>query len=108
MYLREIPAEVGRVPIHRKVVVPAVGGGQRVAIEAKPRPFSRLADSDYVDTADVCRLFGCSARSVYRWVAEGLIRPAGKVGREFLFTKREIVRWFNERPHFGRPLGDGR
>lgn len=104
MYLREHPPGSDQVLVHRKVVAPGAGGRLRVYIEAQPRKFSKLADADLVDTADLCRLFGCSARTVYRWVERNGLCSAGKVGREFLFAKGEVVRWFSEnRPRPGRP-----
>jgi excisionase family DNA binding protein len=104
MYILENPPGSDVVAINRKVIAPAPGGGQRVYIEAQARPFPQLADTDLVDTADMCRLFGCSARTVYRWVERHGLRSFGKVGREFLFAKGEIVRWYNEnRPRPGRP-----
>lgn len=104
MYLRELPPGSDQVLVHRKVVAPGAGGRLRVYVEAQQRKFSKLADADLVDTADLCRLFGCSARTVYRWVERNGLGSAGKVGREFLFAKGEVVRWFNEnRPRPGRP-----
>lgn len=91
-------------PIHRKVVLQAIGGGVRVYVDAKPRPFANLANADLLDTGDVCRLFPCSARTIYRWISEGLLRPQRKIGREYLFTKQEVLRWWDERPQSGRPL----
>lgn len=103
-YIREDPPGSDAVAIHRKVIAPAPGGGQRVYIEAQGRPFSQLAEADLVDTADLCRLFGCSARTIYRWVERHGLRSIGKVGREFLFTKGEVIRWYDEnRPRQGRP-----
>lgn len=90
--------------IHRKVLSQAIGGGIRVYADAKARPFAKLANEDLLDTSDVCRLFPCSARTIYRWMAEGSLRPLRKIGREFLFTKQELLRWWDERPQSGRPL----
>lgn len=90
--------------VHRKVMAPAIGGGNKVYVEAKAHPFAKLANGDLLDTSDVCRLFGCSARTLYRWVAERQLKPRVKVGREYLFTKAELLRWSDERPHLGRPF----
>jgi excisionase family DNA binding protein len=96
--------EAGQTLVHRKQVRKAIDGQARVFIDPKPLPFEQLQASDLLDTRDVCRLFPCSRRTVYRWMADGVLRPAGKVGREFFFAKREVLRWLNERPHLGRPL----
>jgi excisionase family DNA binding protein len=91
--------------VHRKLVRKDILGQARVFIDPKARRFERLGSSDLLDTRDVCRLFPCSRRTVYRWISEGALRPdGGKLGREFFFTKREVMRWLNERPHLGRPL----
>ena len=104
MYVRDPPLGGLQAMIHRKVVASAIGGGLRVYADAKARPFSRLANEDLLDTADVCRVFPCSARTLYRWMADGSLRPHRKIGREYLFTKAEILRWQSARPLLGRPL----
>lgn len=104
MYLQPSPLAKSAAPMRRKKVGPAPGGGGRVLVEFKETPFSRLAPDDLLDTADLCRLFGVSVRTVYRWIAEVNLRPAGKVGRVHLFTKREVLRWSDhDRPPMGRP-----
>jgi excisionase family DNA binding protein len=98
------PLARNETPLHRKLIQPGPGGGEKVYVDFRPRTFRLLEDTDLLDTADLCRLFGCSARTVYRWMAEHTLRPHRKVGREFLFTKREILRWHDaNRPHPGRP-----
>lgn len=99
--------EIGQTLVHPKRVRADIGGQRRVFIDAKALPFAQLASTDLLDTRDVSRLFPCSRRTVYRWMAEGSLQPNGKLGREFFFTKREVLRWLNERPHLGRPLERG-
>lgn len=89
------PRAVIRSLFTARLWCPEWGGRSRVYVEAQQRKFSKLADADLIDTADLCRLFGCSTRTVYRWVERNGLGSAGKVGREFLFTKGEVVRWFN-------------
>lgn len=96
--------EAGQTLVHPKRVRTDIVGQKRVFIDARARRFDELAGSDLLDTRDVCRLFPCSRRTVYRWMAEGALRHYCKQGREFFFTKREVMRWLNERPHLGRPL----
>ena len=104
MYLRDNPLERDKTPINRKMVKPAPGGGQKVYIDFQARPFHLLEEIDLVDTADLCRIFRCSARTVYRWMEDHSLRPVMKVGREYLFTKRAVVRWYDaHRPRPGRP-----
>jgi len=91
-------------PIHRKMIMPAVGGGQRAFMDPHARPFSALARQDLLDTADLCRIFGCSTRTIYRWINEHDLRPKFKAGRELLFTKADLLRWYAaNRPRPGRP-----
>lgn len=103
MYLESTIAK-NSTPVRRKVDAPASGGGARVYVDMKERPFSRLAGSDLLDTADLCRLYGVSARTIYRWMAEHNLRPFIKIGREYLFRKDAIIEWHdNYRPMPGRP-----
>ncbi len=105
MYLHDTSLAKNATPILRKIVRKGVDGVQRVYVDAQARPFAKLGPEDLLDTQDVCRLTGCSVRSVYRWVMEQSLKSEGKVGREFLFKKRDLLRWHEERPRFGRPLG---
>lgn len=109
MYVYENELEGSRVPVHRKFVGAAAGGGTKVYVDYVARPFCELTAGDFLDTADLCTVFGVSQRTAYRWMRGHGLRPALKVGREFLFTKGEIVRWFREnRPTPGRPPGTRR
>ena len=105
MYVDDDFLSVNRTPIYPKLVGEGVGGGRIVYADKCPVPFCKLHRGDLVDTSDLCLVFGCSVRTVYRWVTDHSLRPMGKIGREFLFTKGEIVRWFNssDRPAAGRP-----
>lgn len=90
--------------IHRKMIARAVGGGERAYMDQQARPFYKLANNDLLDTADLCRVFGCSARTVYRWTNEHGLTPQFKAGRDLLFAKSDIVRWYAaNRPRPGRP-----
>ena len=107
-YVGGTSLERNQTPIHRKLVLPAAGGGKSTYVDFQARPFSRLAMDDYLGTADLCLIFGCSARTVYRWVADNNLRPSYTVSREFLFTKAEVLRWYeNDRPTPGRPPMSG-
>lgn len=92
------------VMLRRKTLARAPGGGVRVYAEFKETRFSRLKAEDLLDTADIGLLYGVSARTVYRWIAEANLRPNGKAGRDYYFTKAEILRWHDEdKPPMGRP-----
>jgi predicted DNA-binding transcriptional regulator AlpA len=93
-----------RTPVRRKTVARGAGGGDRVYADVRETPFSRLRPEDLIDSADISRLYGVSSRTVYRWIAEANLRPAGKAGRDYYFTKAEILRWDdNDKPAMGRP-----
>jgi excisionase family DNA binding protein len=101
---RTIPLERDPTPIRRKIVVRSSGGGYQVYMDAQERPFSRLAKDALLDTADLCQLFGCSSRTVYRWMAERKLRWDRRVGREYLFCKDDVLEWWaDNRPPLGRP-----
>ena len=94
---------------HRKFVVAGAGGGPRIYADAQERTFGRLAAEDLLDTADLCRIFGCSTRTIYRWIAEEDLRWDIKVGRDYLFRKDDIVAFYNDGlPQRGRPPRRGR
>lgn len=96
-------------PIHRKIVAPAVGGSTRAYMDPRALPFSALAEGDLLDTADLCRLFNASTRTVYRWINERGLAPRFKAGRELLFAKGDLVNWYAaNRPRPGRPPLRGR
>ena len=103
------PLESSPTPIHRKLPVPAVGGGWTAYMEPQALPFSELGPDDLLDTADLCRLFGISGRTVYRWINQVGLRPRFKAGRLWLFAKSDIVNWYAaNRPRPGRPPSAGR
>jgi excisionase family DNA binding protein len=88
----------------RKFIVRGAGGGHRVYADAQERTFGRLKADDFLDTADLCRFFGCSTRTIYRWIAEEGLRCDVKVGRDYLFRKDDIVEFYEAGlPQWGRP-----
>ncbi len=98
--------EQNKMPIRRKVVVRAPGGGFKAYADFETRPFCELGAGDLLDTADICMLYGCSARTVYRWMAEHKLKHSGKAGRNHFFRKDALIRWHNKhRPRPGRNLG---
>lgn len=103
MHAALIPLSCSQALVHRKVFGRAIGGGAKIYVDAKACAFANLASEDLLDSADVCRLFPCSPRTLYRWMAEAQLRHAGQVGRQYLFTKAELLRWWSERPSVGRP-----
>jgi len=106
MYLSDDSLESNTTPVHRKMIGPAVGGGERVYFEHQPRPFAALAGKDLLDTADLCRILRCSTRTIYRWIneREHPLTPKFRAGRELLFTKTDLLRWYAaNRPRPGRP-----
>lgn len=88
--------ENDRTPINRKFIGTAAGGGVRILAEARARPFANLGDDDLVDTADLCRIFGVSARTIYRWISEDDLPVFDKIGRDYLFAKGELLDWWAE------------
>jgi excisionase family DNA binding protein len=94
---------------HRKLVVTGAGGGYRIYADAHAKTFGRLAAGDLLDTADLCRILGCSTRTIYRWISEEDLRWELKVGREYLFRKDDILDFYNQgRPQPGRPAKRGK
>lgn len=90
--------------MRRKALARGPGGGVRVYAELKETPFARLGHGDLLDSGDIARLYEVSTRTVYRWIAEANLRPNGKAGRDYYFTKAEILRWHDEdKPPMGRP-----
>ena len=46
----------------------------------------------YIMTADVARTFNTSERAVYRWINDGTLKPAGRIGKLYYFTHEEVQR----------------
>ena len=57
--------------------------------------FCNLASDALIDTSDLCRIFAPSARTVCSGITQNSLRSAGKIGREILFTKGDVIHWFN-------------
>lgn len=104
MYLVYDPFSIPDRVFFRKVAERLPSGQLRIRHQGPAVPFNELTEADVLTTADLCYLFGCSARTLYRWINERALRPRGQVGRELLFTKSDVVKWF--RNH--RPPGPGR
>jgi len=61
---------------------------------------------DLLTLAEVARYLRVSKTSVYSWAQAGNI-PAGKVGKQWRFSKRKISRWWmtrRQRPNDNRPV----
>lgn len=89
----------------RKMPLRTPGGQLRLLPENFNLSFAELADADLLNTGELCYLFGCSTRTLYRWISERGLRPSIGVGRELYFTKTDVVKWFNSS---NRPSGPGR
>ncbi len=88
----------------RKIFLRVPGGKVRVYHENPLMTFDKLRGDDLLTTDDLQRYFNCSARTLYRWIAEHGLEPAAEIGRELYFEKRDVVRWEKtRRPKRGRP-----
>ena len=105
MYLDYDPFSLTDPIFTRKAPARMPGGQLRVVRGNTQVSFSELADDALLDTAELCYLFGCSARTLYRWINERGLRPRGQVGRELFFAKGDVVKWFYSS---NRPSGPGR
>ncbi len=63
--------------------------------------FDELRGDDLLDTRDLRRHFNCSPRTLYRWIAEWDLEPALKIGREYYFEKRAVLKWEKAHPQTG-------
>lgn len=103
MYL-QFSLSANNTRVQAKVDVAASEGRCRVYAEPREKPFSQLPNSVLLDTHDIGRLLNAAPRTVYRWIKEYGLTPSVKVGREYLFRKDELLRWYdNDRPVMGRP-----
>ena len=88
----------------RRVLLVYPSGRLRVVYQNKLYRFRELKSDDYLSTADLERYFGCSARTIYRWIAEEGLEPDDEIGREMFFEKRTVLSWEKRhRPKRGRP-----
>ena len=44
----------------------------------------------HIMTADIARTFNTSERAVYRWINNGTLKPAGRIGKLYYFTLEEV------------------
>jgi|GEM_PF-4577463 len=103
MYLQSSLA-TSSTPVRAKYDDKAGKGRCRVFVERTARPFSGQPPHALLDTADIGLLLNAAPRTVYRWISEYNLRPSIQHGREYLFRKDELLRWFdNDRPVMGRP-----
>ena len=80
-------------PIHQKVLGPVYDGQRKVFADPEVRKFKDLPGSALLDTSDLCRIYGCSRRTIYRWIADRALHYVGQVGREYLFSKSGLIEW---------------
>lgn len=92
MYLEDSLSD-DPTPVHAKMAVPVEGGGRRVFADPVARKFKDLDGSALLDTSDLCRIYGCSRRTIYRWMVERALQATGQVGREHLFAKWTLIEW---------------
>jgi len=103
MYLQS-SLSANPTPIHAKCDNDAGNGRCRVFVERTAKPFFKLPNHTLLDTADIGLLLNAAPRTVYRWISEYNLQPSIQHGREYLFRKDELLRWFeNDRPVMGRP-----
>jgi hypothetical protein len=96
--------EFGKDLYGRKGFIQDPDGRVQVYIEDPLVKFAELRGSDLLSTSDLRRYFKCSARTLYRWIAEQGLEPSVRVGRDLYFEKRAVVRWEKtHRPKRGRP-----
>jgi hypothetical protein len=88
----------------KRVLLEWPNGRVQVAYHKELVPFEDLEPDDYLGTADLQQYFGVSARTVYRWMADEGLTPDDKIGRDYYFEKRTVLRWEKQnRPKRGRP-----
>ena len=93
------------VEFYRKVLLQWPNGTIRVAWRDPPVTFDELDGDDLLDTNDLQWYFGCSARTIYRWIDELGLEPYDQIGQKLYFEKRTVVRWEKaHRPKRGRPF----
>ena len=56
--------------------------------------FAKLPADELLTTRDLQRLFDCTARTIYRWVAEEGLMPQAQLGRDYLFRKDKLTKWY--------------
>ena len=56
-------------------------------------------------TQEVADMFGVKARTVQRWVRDGM--PSRKVGKSYYFYWSEISKWVEEQAHEGDNADSG-
>jgi len=65
---------------------------------------NKLLRSDLLSTSDLCKRFGISRQTVYRWRSEGMptaINNCHKGGKTIRYDSEEIRDWLNSRTSNG-------
>lgn len=87
----------------RKVFVEKPRGGFRMQLERPLVRFDELHDDDLLTKEELMRYFGCSRRTIIRWVNERGFTPDCWYRQQMLFYKRTVIRW--EKSGGTRPWG---
>lgn len=69
-------------------------GATRMYLENLRITFAELAGGDLLTTPELQRWFDCTARTIYRWVADERLKPHALLGRDYLFRKDELMKWY--------------
>jgi excisionase family DNA binding protein len=78
----------------KKLLIEGPDGEMRMYLKNPFMSFAQLASDDLLTTQDLQRLFNCTARTIYRWIAEEGLPPYAKLGRDYLFRKDQLVKWY--------------
>jgi hypothetical protein len=69
-------------------------GSTQMYRENPPMTFAKLPADEFLTTHELQRLFDCTARTIYRWIADYGLEPQGRHGRDYLFRKDKLIKWY--------------
>src|SRR5437870_2331456 len=73
-------------------------GRERVALHDPPATsWEGIDPKALVDSQQIARKFGCTARTVANHVTAGLLKVAKQKGKTFYFLKKDVDRWAKDR-----------
>lgn len=79
---------------YRKILVREPDGSLHMYLENPGLSFGELRADELLTVRDLQRLFDCTARTIYRWVAEEELKPDAQLGRDYLFRKDKLMKWY--------------
>jgi len=78
----------------KKIIAREPDGSVQLYRENPAMRFADLPPGELLTTRELQRLFDCTARTIYRWIADYGLEPQLRLGTEYLFRKDKLIKWY--------------